>query len=249
MSTLTVNTQDDSVVDGWVGRKFVNESFAALLAGAGTDDLGYNDPTVYAQYAASSTSNQWERCLCGAFLFDVQAYIPDGAVVTAGVLTLTVAAAVTDAFGAEVVLRNAPLTNYTSVVNGDYAAMQGDKTEHGTARYAITGKTTGDLINFTLNSTALTTLASTLVSGNPFELGVELDATFDETPPTWSSLGNSVIQFASAQHGTSAYRPYLTLTYYIESGYATVKITATKQSAGDGVTADLFVIEPFTETK
>ena len=246
MSTVVVPTTDASVTDGWAGRKSVNESFASLLANPGTD-AQYSDATIYAQYAASSTSNQWERALVGALLFDVQAYLPDNAVIDSAVLTLTVGAAVTDAFGAECVLRNAPITSYTSVIAGDYDLMQATKIEHGTARQAIAGLTTGDVVTFTLNDTALTTLRSTIVSGNPFELGVELDATFDETPPTWSSLGNSVVQFASGQNGTSSYRPYLTVTYHISTGHATVEITGTLVNSGDTVSASKWALEVFTD--
>lgn len=242
MSTIVMNP-GTSAVDGRVGREGASESWATLIAGNG-NVVDYAAAGVTMRIQSTGTSNLWAALRRGVFLFDPVS-LPTGSIIQSGTLSLYPTAA-TDNFVSELVLGNAPVTAYTSLIAGDYQLLNAAKVEHGTARVAVASIVPGTRITFTLNAQALTTFQSLYESGNVFELGLYFDWDFDEVSPIWASSTTDDINFYAQNGGLTAQWPILTITYRVGMGYATVHLTGQLVNSGDTVTADMWAVEVFT---
>lgn len=242
MSTIVMNP-GTTAADGRTGREGADESWATIIAGGG-NAADHTAAGVTMRLQSSGTSNQWAALRRGVFLFD-PAPLPDGAIIQSGTLALYCTAKA-DTFLSSMVLTNAPVTAYTSIVAADYALLGGTKVEHGTARITVASITAPGWVTWTLNAQALTTFQSLYESGNVFELGVYFDWDFDEVAPTWASSTTDDINFYARNGGTSSQWPTLTIVYRVGMGYATVVLTGQLGNSGDTVTADMFAVEVFT---
>jgi len=238
-----------SAVDGYVDNAWNGVSWASLQSSVG---FSANDAGTLMYLSLVSTGSgigldkNWGYVRLMILLFDAYSVIPTGATVTSATLNFYAHSAPTgDHYASEIVLTNAPVTAYTSLVKGDFELLMGTRIEHGTARIPYASITEG-WYSFTLNSTALTTLNSTLGSGNVFELGMANSWVFDNIEPTWVGAYEDVVTVRTHDHGTSSTWPYLTVNYKVLGGNTVLTLTGTKADASDTLDADLWAVEVFT---
>ena len=243
MSSITMNS-GTTAVDGRVGREGASESWATLIAGAG-NVVDYAGTGVVMRLSATATLNLWAALRRGVFLFD-PAPLPAGAIIQGGSLSLYSNTTPSNNFLSNLVLTNAPVTAYTSLITADYALLHAQMVEHGTARVAVSSLIAATRFSFTLNAQALVTFQSLYDSGNVFELGLLFDWDFLSTTPVWVSGATDDITIISQNHATSANWPILTITYRVGKGHATVTLKGTLGNSGDTVTADMWAVEVFT---
>lgn len=209
---------DATAVDGYTGRSTFG-TWAAITGGAGESfNTDYASTVITLKFAYGGSS--WSHIRRGILLFNVAANLPEDAEVTSAVLTLHPLSTPSNNFSQSLVLTNAPVTAYTSIIAADYALLKAAPVEHGAGRKTLASIVSGTDFSFALNSTALTTLNSTIVSGNVFELGLFFSSDFDDSEPGSPPTAEDQVVIASANHGTVAFRPTLTLTY--DGGYAVV---------------------------
>jgi hypothetical protein len=181
----------------------------------------------------------------GVFLFD-STPLPPGSILQSANVSFHCNSIVDRNFSSSFVLGNAPVDSYTGLTAADYNRLHLAKVEHSDDRVTLASLTAGVRFDFDLNATAITTLQSTFVSGNAFELGLYFDWDFDEVAPTWQAgTLSDQIGIRGYQAGAPDW-PILTVTYRIGRGYATVQLTGTLANGGDTVTADMFAVEVFT---
>jgi len=212
------------------------ESWAALTSGAGTL-ANTSDTSINMRIGGTATtSGEFSQLSRGVLLFDVAASskIPEGAVATAATLTLWPTGNPTDNFVSSLVLTNAPVTSYTSLVVADYALLKAQPVEHGTTRKAVSSITLNTPFTFTLNQAALATLNSTLESGNVFELGLMFDWDYLDVAPAWVASKQDDVFLGSVNHATASKRPVLAVTYAGPSARVTLR-----HSDPDGLTTKI----------
>jgi hypothetical protein len=207
---------DATAVDGYVHRGSFG-TWAQVTGGVG-EAADYNGVNVQMKFKYAGSS--WSTIARGVFLYNVAANLPENAEVTAAVLSLKCLSTTPDYHGESLVLTNAPVTAYTSLIAGDYQLLKTGPVEHGVGRVAVADLVGGEAFTFELNQTALDTLNSTIVSGNVFELGLFFSSDFDGTEPVSPPTAEESVLIGSVNNVTEANRPTLTLTY--GGGYATV---------------------------
>lgn len=201
-ATLPVTIDPDFTVDTNSGRVSGQASTYATARGTGTQDL--NNQTV---------------CICGQFFVSTPIYIcyrqylrfdtssiGASATVTAVTMTLTATAdSSTTDFDVQIVKYDwSSLSPVSSNIDAVY-----DGILSGTADNNIWRNTNGMSVNTNYTSGALDT---TWVSKTGYSYyGLRSSRDFSNTAPT----GNEYITLAAVANGTSAYRPFITVTYTV----------------------------------
>jgi len=209
---------DATAVDGYTGRSTFG-TWAQITGGAGESfNTDYTSTVITLKFAYGGSS--WSHIRRGIVLANVAAGLPLGTEVTSGYWTFHPLSTPTNNFGQSLVLTNAPVTAYTSLIAADYALLKAAPVEHGVERIALSSIVSGTDFSINLNATALTTLNSTILSGNVFESGLFFSSDFDDDEPVSPPTAEDQVVIASANHATAAFRPTLTLVY--GGGYAIV---------------------------
>lgn len=233
-----------TAVDGFTGSSAF--TWVDLLAGNGNVS-GYTSTGVEMRLTSHAIDipGAWDNLRKGIYLFDPSP-LPTGSVIQSGSFSCVPAAGFTNVFLSSLVLANAPVAAYTSIANSDYQLLNAAKVLHSATRHTIASLVANTRITFPLNAQALVTFQSLYEAGNVFELSTMYDWDFDEVDPGWqASISDSVTMYGW-RHATVAYRPILTINYYVGGGYATIHLTCTKATGADVLTVDNWAVEIFT---
>ncbi|MDD3302228.1 MAG: hypothetical protein PHN31_01635, partial [Candidatus Gracilibacteria bacterium] len=218
MSTLVVYPDaghGSSSVDGSAYRGSVDETFANIIAGAGTGRQYSNASNALVRLQASTTTNQFQTNIRSIFTF-----------VTS---SLTSAATISDVslslYGSDKglgvgspnlhVVASTPASDY-DVVNGDYSQL--GSTSFGSVTYA--NFSTSGYNDITLNSSGIANVSKTGVSKFGAKFSWDLDGTFGGT---WSSGAYSYLRGYYADQTGTTNDPKLTITYTTVVGPANLK--------------------------
>ena len=234
-----------TAVDGYAGREGVQQTWADLIAAAGST-ASHSQASYIMKLQANATTDRWQTLRRGVFLFD-STELPAGAILQSANVSFMPTVVIARNFSSSFVLANAPVTAYTSIIAADYARLHALKVEHSDSRVALSSLVGSTRFSFDLNAQAILTLQSTFVSGNAFELGLYFDHDFDETSPVWA--GGAItdeIRIGGFSAGDPNW-PILTVTFRIGRGYATLQLTGTLANGADTVTADMWAVEVFTQ--
>lgn len=208
MATLTVYPSPGVTVDGYALHNEDAQTWATILAGAGTTSADSSAFEELIQIWASTTSNTWRLNRRAIFLFDTSAL---GA-------SATITAAVMSVFGkdkSDGLSITPDLDAYTSTPASNTALAASDYPNLGTVSQTgspitYSGWSTSAYNDFTFNATGIGNISKTGIS----KFGVR-NANYDVsgTIPTWSSGAMSYAGgYYSDQTGT-ANDPKLVITY------------------------------------
>ena len=212
--TLTVYPDphtETSTVDGRVYRTAVNETFATIIAGAGSGAGDAAADNIVCNLAASTTSNQFAQLIRGIFLFDTSAL--GLSEISAAVLSLNGGATElggvkTNGLGEPAlhIAASTPASN-TALAAADYGNVGG--TSFGSVSYANI-QASGSYTNWTLNATGIAAISKTGIS--KFSLRHSWDITGSFTG-TWASGAASHFGFKLAETANTTSDPKLVVTY------------------------------------
>ena len=189
-----------TTVDGFTQRSGVDETWATLIAGAGTFARSTDASFAYIIMAASLTLNQWRYILRSMFLFDTSS-IPDGDTISSATLSLFGTAKVDD-------LTSTPdIDIYTATPASNTTLAASDQAQYGTTSqtgspitYANFSTTAYN--DFAFNATGISSISKTGVSKFAAR-----NANYDvaATPPTWTALevGSQLDGYYADQAGTT----------------------------------------------
>ncbi len=220
----------NTTVDGYAGREGVAETWAQIIAGAGTG--GYDsDNYVTPFYATGNASaGKWTYLYRGIALFDTSG-LPDSAAISAATISLY-GSSKTDN------LSIAPTTNvYASAPASNNAIAAADYSQVGSTPFCDTVITYANWLisstspywnNFALNAAGIAAISLTGISKFGFR-----NANYDVTgtSPTWSYATTWNDGFSSDKG--AGYKPKLVVTYTV-----TVDITITLTAVMSATSAD-----------
>jgi hypothetical protein len=215
MPTLTVfpdaGSPGTTSGDTRVTRSGVDETWAALVGGAGTSAAPTNVTGEFVQFAASATLNQWAAMRRSLFHFDTSA-LGAGASIVSATLSLFGAGS-SDGLGVS------PNINiYQSTVVSDNAFVASDFSQVGSTAFStaipFASWSNTAYNDFVLNANGLANINKTGVSKFATR-----NANFEVagSAPTWSSLGSSSITGHYADETGTANDPMLVITYTLPS--------------------------------
>jgi len=196
---------ESTSVDGYVSRQGVDQTFAAIIAGAGTNAVDSDIDEGYAILHGSTTSNQYQGNYRGIALFDTSA-IPNTDAITSAVISFHgnfKFNALGDA--AFHVVSSNPASN-TALVAADYGTL--GSTSFGSVAYA-SYSTTG-YNDITLNASGIATISKTGVSKFGTVTSWDLNASFTGA---WASGGVSGFQWIPADAAGTSTDPKLVVTH------------------------------------
>lgn len=208
MATLTVfpdpHTESTSV-DGFAHRGDVNETFAALRAGAGTLAVSDGATEYIARLFASTTTDQFKRLTRGVFLFDTSALTAD-ATVSAETLSIYLFALTTGLGTTSLqVVASTPASD-TDLVAADYAEL-GTTSFASLAFGSVADAAYNDL---TLNASGLAAISKTGITKYGTRTEWDRAGSFDGS---WSSDANTGVAARFADTADTTSDPKLVLTY------------------------------------
>lgn len=196
---------ESTSVDGYVARQGVDQTFAAIVAGAGTNAVDSDNDEGYAALVASTTSNQFSQNLRGIALFDTSA-IPDGDTISSAVISFygnfKFNGLGSPAFH---VVSSNPASS-TALANADYGTL--GSTSFGSVSYA--SYSTSGYNDVTLNASGLATISKTGVSKFGTVTDWDLNASFTGV---WASGANSGFQWVPADAAGTTTDPKLVVTH------------------------------------
>lgn len=205
MTTYTGNPDahpESTSVDGYAERSGVDQTWAAIRAGAGTSSGDADTNVRCAWVTASTTSNQFARLRRAILLFDTSS-IPAGATINSVTLTLTGVNKANGLGSPDLHVVNSTPASNTAVANGDYANV--GTTSYGSISYA-SFNTAGT------NDISLSTAAVTKAGITKLGLTLSWDQAASFTG-TWASGATSSFYIDWADLGSS--KPTLTVDYTV----------------------------------
>lgn len=228
--TLTLNPNanvETTSVDGYAGRWVAEESFAAMIAGAGVianDSAASNACPLLSSGATSAKFVQLRR---GIYLFDTSS-LDDGVTVTAAELGLYGISKVTWLTPAELAVTAATPASNTAIVAADYSRV--GSIEFATRVSSPAWSTTG-FTPLVFNAAGIASISLTGISKYAVRLGCDVDG----VAPAWlANVGTSYTGYQADQPGT-AYDPYLNVTYSAGGGGSTFAERSYSRGVGRGI--------------
>ena len=207
--TLTAYPDPDpetATVDGYVKRNIVPGTWSDVRDGAGTDRFDLQT-LIRVIFDAAVTTDLWDQLSRGIALFNT-AGLGASAVVSAGTLSLWCQQkSDPPAWAPDInIYSSAPGSN-TGLAISDYGTL--GTTAFSTAK-TYAGITTGAYNDFALNASGLAAIALAGVT----KLGIR-NANYDvaNVSPTWSSNGQSLVDFSTADVAGTTEDPRLVVTY------------------------------------
>lgn len=202
-----------TTVDGTVSRIVASETWATIIAGAGTNVSASSDPLNPVRISASSTSNQFSRCTRSIFTFDTSG-IGAGQTISAAIFSLNGTAKQDD-------LSTTPDINvYGSTPAANNSLANADYGQTGSSAYATAitygSWSTAGYNDFTFNGTGIAAISTSGVTALATR-----NANYDvaAVQPNWvsSNVSSFTCNFADAA-GTST-DPKLVVTYSAASTF------------------------------
>lgn len=207
MTTLVVYPDADpesTTIDGHVRRSGVDETWATIRAGAGTNQSSTSASQAMAQLTASTTSNQFERLVRGIFLFDTSS-IGASDTVTSATLSIygSAKAAGLGSTGLDFdIVTSNPASN-TALAGSDYANLGGTPL----ASVAYASYSTGAYNDFSLAPADVTKAG---ISKFGCRLSWDVDNSFGGS---WSSGASTSFHCHNADQTGTTQDPKLTVIY------------------------------------
>ena len=216
MATLTVYPdphEETSTVDGYVQRDGVDETWATIIAGAGT---GANDSgaLLYVRIFCSGTTDKWADVRRPILLFDTSS-LGAGAIISATILSLYgYLKSDTLSITPDIDIYTSSPGHNTYLAAADYGQVQavsqtGSPITFG--NFSATGYN-----NFTFNATGRGNISKTGIS----KFGAR-NSNYDvsETPPAWTADEGSSFQMYAAERANTTQDPKLVVTYTAAQHY------------------------------
>lgn len=190
-----------TTMDGWVERTPNNdETFATIIAGAGTDhSTGGTSLQVYLE--AGSSSNKFDQLDRSIMTFDTSIINPLSTIQSAS-LSLYVTDKYTGLGSTTVNVTGATPAANNKLTNGDFQ-------QFGSVTFASTTPTNGNN-TLSLNSSGIANITKGGISAFGLRLGWDAAGSFTGT---WSVFEDTYYNFASADSFGSSQDPTLTVTY------------------------------------
>jgi len=201
---------ESTSVDGRAGRTAVNETFATIRAGAGTDSLDDNAAAISAYLLGSATSNQFSHMYRGFILFDTNT-LPDNAIISLAVLSEYGSSKANELGSPDIHIVSSNPASNTAIVNADFTAI--GTTSFGSVAYA--SYSTVAYNDFTLNASGIANISKTAVSKFGHTTNWDVAGTFSGT---WASGKYSNIESLAADSAGTANDPKLVVTYTLPGG-------------------------------
>jgi hypothetical protein len=199
---------ESTTVDGYCYHN-ANLAWSTIRAAAG-NSANDSAATLATQISATSTSNQWERIMRAAALFDTSA-LGAGSTVTAGTLMVAVKTRGDTVYNqSQAVVLSDPASN-TAVVGTDYARFTSDVVQSNVIDLGtlVVDETYDDANLFTLTSTGRGNISLTGVT----KFGFRLSGDYSNTEPSWASNQADYIEMVSADASGTSTDPRLIVTY------------------------------------
>lgn len=189
-------------MDGYAARAGVNQTLAAISAGAGTES-GASEPTNYCELDASSTSEQYLALYRSILTIDTSALTADATIVSAS-LNIYVTFSDNDFGGITFnVVGSTPAAD-NAIVNADFSQL-------GTTKYSddtSVTQSTSAYLSIPLNAAGLAAISKTGIT----KLGLRLTCDgLGGSDGTWTSGGVAGINSNSADSASN--KPYLEVVY------------------------------------
>lgn len=214
-NTLTVYPDSGSgstTVDGYVERSGVAQTFANIIAGAGTGSgvSISNGPTLI----SDTVFNQYTTLVRTIATFDTSA-LTAGATISAATLSVW-GAAVANALGDDDfhICSSTPASN-NALVNADYGQL--GATSFGSVVYA--SYVTSAYNNITLNASGITNISKTGISKFGTRLGWDINSSFGGT---WVTGNFTYFTYFDADVAGTTTDPKLVVTYTVASSGSTL---------------------------
>lgn len=171
---------ESTSVDGHTVRSGVSESWATIIAGAGTAAQDSQASVSAPRFSSAAITDEWLNILRAHTLFDTSS-MPDTDVISSGTYTITsTATSPHDNFSQSVALISTSPVSNTALAAGDHLSMG---TTDFAARIAVGAwATSGDNI-FTLNAAGLAAIDATGIT----KFGMDMSGSVDAIVPTWSA--------------------------------------------------------------
>jgi hypothetical protein len=241
-ATITLNP---TLVDGRAGREGAAESFATIISSNGNANDSANANIVMRLQSAVNPS-EWQACRRGFLSFDpTDETLPDGAIITAAVLSISVTSPGTNSFTQSICVTKGTLANTSGIAAADYQGTKAGGQTEWASRVTVASMSAGVRSTWTLNAAGLAALETAFAGGSPYVLSLYFSGDLDATSPTWGSSLTDDVSLASNDTASPSARPQLIVTYRIGPGHAVASLTGTLANTGDTVNCSLFNIEVF----
>lgn len=219
-------------VDGTASREGVNEPFATIVAGAGTNASDGGSNTEDTPYLVSSASlNNFQILRRSFFLFDTSS-LPDGAVITNAVLSTYGTASSTKANqlgDADFHIASSNPASNTAIVAADYAAR--GSTSFGSISFSAFG--TDQYNDIILNATGIAAITKTGVSKFSGQLSWDISSFFGGI---WFSAASSGFR-ATFSDTAGSQDPKLTVDFTTTSTSTSTSTSTTTTSTSTTTTS------------
>lgn len=197
-----------TTTDAWLDRNGVDETLSTLRGGVG-NNVG-NDTALYVWLQASTTSNQFARCIRSGALFDTSP-LTASAVVSSATLSLwCLFGSFTLGTPGVVVSGFTPASN-TSLASSDYQNV-GLSTSYGSIAAGSVDTSNTVYSVCTLNSAGRSAIATTGVTKCALTSDWDFNNSFTGS---WASGAEGYLQFWSSDQTGSANDPKLEVTYTV----------------------------------
>ena len=166
--------------------------------------------TLATQVSATATTDQWERLMRVATLFDTSA-LGAGSTVTAGTLMVAIKTRGDSVYNqSQAVVLSDPASN-TAVVGTDYARFTSDVVQSNVIDLGtfVVDETYDDANLFTLTSTGRGNISLTGVT----KFGFRLSGDYSNTEPSWAINQYAGVEMISADASGTSTDPRLIVTY------------------------------------
>jgi len=201
----------DNPVDGRVERQSVNETWATIIAGAGTAYEYTSSSMSLISMISTSTNNQWQNLARQIVLFDTSA-LTAGATISAGVLSLYDGGDKYDNgnYAPDVDIYTSTPASNISLQNSDYSQV-GSTSQTGSP-ITWANWTDNSYNDFTFNATGRGNISKTSIS----KFGIR-NANYDvaASAPTWVSAKIAYISVFTSNRAGTANDPKLVVTYTV----------------------------------
>jgi hypothetical protein len=193
-------------IDGYVYRVVTSETYAQIIAGAGTYVYD-NEASFYSPRLTShaTTANAFLRNYRGVLSLNT-AGLDDDIEITSATVYLTPAASLNQLGTFNTVLTNGTLGDNTNLAAADYQ-------RRGTTQLSIQNtyaNVTGANVSFPLNAAGLSYINKTGYTVFFVQSDWDIGGSFGGS---WSASKTSGHQFDSVLHATTGVRPWLSITY------------------------------------
>lgn len=191
-------------LDGRTYRHGQNETFATIIAGAGTGATYADVINPVGEIGSSATTNQFNQVVRGMFLFDTSA-IPDADDIDSAVLSLYCSSKSNLLSGES--SSNSAIVLMVSTPASNSELVAGDHTQYGATEFGRTGIQSGistvAYTDITLNTSGKANILKTGISKFGTKYGWDFDAT--STGLTWTSnVLQGIYFYQSEQTGTAS---------------------------------------------